>query len=207
MKLKRPLPPNRSLEQIRNHYLVEKAIAERLKRANREERKLIYTTMYEDLFRQVPDHERLTQRKDERATLIANKPKLELVSPFLSKSAVFAEFAPGDCSFSIEIAKYVSFVFGIDISDQRSNSNSVPYNFKLIIYDGYSLDQMKEASVDLVFSDQLVEHFHSEDTRLHFEMVYRILKKVASTCFELHMHFQVPMMFLSISPMSLKAFT
>ena len=50
MKLKRPLPLNRSFSQVRNHYLVEKAIAKRLKQASREERKLIYATMYDDLF-------------------------------------------------------------------------------------------------------------------------------------------------------------
>ena len=39
MELKLPLPPNRTYEQIRNHYEVEKAIVERLKSANREEQK------------------------------------------------------------------------------------------------------------------------------------------------------------------------
>lgn len=62
MKLKHPPPPGRTEEQLRNHYLVEKSIAERLKRANREERKRIYREMYDELFRKVPDHPRLTRR-------------------------------------------------------------------------------------------------------------------------------------------------
>ena len=45
MKLLKPLPPNRSYDQIMNHYLVEKSIADRLKNSTREERKLILAMM------------------------------------------------------------------------------------------------------------------------------------------------------------------
>ena len=79
MKLKRPLPSDRSFEQVKNHYIVEKAIAEKLKQANREERKFIYATMYNDLFKQVPDHSRLTRRASEELTFAANKSKFTLI--------------------------------------------------------------------------------------------------------------------------------
>src|SRR5262245_59143349 len=176
MKLRKPLPPDRSFEQVRNHYLVEKAIAERLKKASREERKLIYATMYGDLFNQVPDHPRLTQRNDEQLTRAANKSKLEIVSDFLNKSNVFVEFAPGDCRFAIEVAKYVKNVYAVDISDQRSQTDDMPKNFRLIEYDGYSLKEIEENSVDIIFSYNLIEHLHPEDTELHFELAYHILK-------------------------------
>lgn len=61
MELLRPLPPHRTRKQVENHYLVEKAIAERLKAASREERRLIYSTTYDELFARVPDHPRLTR--------------------------------------------------------------------------------------------------------------------------------------------------
>jgi len=176
MKLRKPLPPNRSFEQVRTHYLVEKAIAERLKKASHEERKLIYATMYDDLFNQVPDHPRLTQRDDEELTRIANKSKLAVVSEFLNKSSVFVEFAPGDCRFAMEVAKYVRNVYTIDISDQRGHTDDSPKNFRLIVYDGYSLEEIEENSVDIIFSDQFIEHLHPEDTKLHFELAYHILK-------------------------------
>jgi len=177
VRLRRPLPPNRSFEQIKNHYLVEKAIAERLKHANRGNRKLIYATMYNDLFSQVPDHPRLTRREDERVTIKVNRFKLSLIRGFLDKSTVFVEFAPGDCRFAMEVAKYVKSVYGIDISDQRGSNYNIPDNFKLIIYDGYNLEEIEKNSVDIVFSNQLIEHFHPEDTKLHFELVHRILKE------------------------------
>ncbi len=177
MELKRPVSSSRGFEQIRNHYLVEKDIAERLKKADREERKLIYATMYDELFTKVPDHPRLTRRKSAQLTSGANKAKLSLVGRFLNKTDVLVEFAPGDCRFAFLVTEHVERVIGVDISDQRDPTDDVPSNFRLIVYDGYDLDEIEDDTVDIVFSDQLVEHFHPEDTKLHFELVYRILKK------------------------------
>ncbi len=176
MKSKKPLPPNRTLEQVWNHYLVEKEIAQRLKASDREERKRIYDSMYDELFAKVPDHPRLTRRRDDGMTRLANVEKLSIISRFLRGQDVFAEFAPGDCRFALEIARRVHFVYGIDISDQRNPEDEAPDNFDLVVYDGYNLEAIKDSSVDIVFSDQLIEHFHPEDTKLHFELVLRILK-------------------------------
>ncbi len=176
MKPKKPIPPGRSLEQVRNQYLVEKEIAERLKASSREERKRIYASMYDELFARVPDHARLTRRTDEEKTRLVIADKLSIIRRFLRESIIFAEFAPGDCRFAFEIAKWAKRVIGIDISDQRNPDDPVPDNFELIIYDGYDLSEVQSDSIDMVFSDQLIEHLHPEDTRLHFTLVQRILK-------------------------------
>lgn len=183
MKLKQPLPDHRSYEQLLNHYRVEKSIAQKLMQASREERQGIYATMYDELFVRVPDHPRLTRRTSEALTAIANRSKLQLIDRFLDKASVFVEFAPGDCKFSLSVAQYVPHVYGVDISDQHDPADHFPENFRLIVYDGYNLDEMENDSVDIVFSDQLIEHFHPEDTRLHFELVHRILKKGARYVF------------------------
>lgn len=176
MDLKRPLPHNRSYEQIKNHYLVEKSIAERLKKSNREERKLIFASMYQELFSKVPDHPRLSRRQSSELTSEANKNKFLIVNKYLHKTDTFVEFAPGDCKFVFKVAEKVKRVYGVDISDQRNPLDISPENFELIVYDGYDLDKVKSNTVDLVFSDQLIEHFHPQDTKLHFELVHRILK-------------------------------
>lgn len=176
MKLKKPLPHGRNYEQIMNHYLVEKSIAERLKKSNREERKLIYKTMYEELFSKVPDHPRLIRRNSEQLTAKANKNKISLIHRFIDKSSEFIEFGPGDCRFAYKVANHVKNVYGIDIYDQLNPTDNVPGNFQLIVYDGYNLDEIASNSIDIVFSDQLIEHFHPEDTKLHFKLVHRVLK-------------------------------
>ena len=172
----RPLPPGRSVEQLRNHYLVEKAIAQKLMQATRDERKKIYATMYDELFARVPDHPRLTRRADSGATSEQNHVKLQLVGRYLDPSRVFLEFAPGDCRFAIDVAGRVKHAYGLDISDQRRRGEQTPDNFELIVYDGYHLDAIPDHSVDVIFSDQLIEHFHPDDTRLHFELAHRLLK-------------------------------
>ena len=174
--LRQPLPSDRTYEQLLNHYSVEKKLADRLKGSDRESRKEIYSTMYDELFQKVPDHPILTCRSSTEDTEIWNKVKYSLVKRHIEKSTIFLEFAPGDCQFAYKIAERVSKVFAVDISDQRSHKEQVPDNFTIIVYDGYNLPEIDPGSVDVVFSFQLIEHIHPEDTGNHFELVYKILK-------------------------------
>ena len=174
--LKRKLPVNRSLDQVYNHYLVEKSIADRIKASNRGERKLIFASMYDELFSKVPDHPRLTRRKSEEETRRENKTKYSILRRYLRSSSVVVEFASGDCRFSYEISKYAKFVYGVDISDQRNPNDQNPDNFRLIVYDGYSLPEVESNSCDAIFSYQLIEHLPPEDTVEHFKLAHKILK-------------------------------
>jgi hypothetical protein len=63
---------------------VEKAIAQRLKESNREERKDIYMTMYDELLRRAPDHPRLGERHDRESTMSAaiQKKNLDIIRNF-----------------------------------------------------------------------------------------------------------------------------
>jgi len=166
MRLKRRLPKGRTFDQTENHYKVEKSIAAKLKQSDREERKTIYPVMYDELFAKVTDHPRLIVRDNEEKIQAANRRKLQLVEKYLNDSIVFVEFAPGDCNFAFEVCKYVRMVYAVDISDQRGRNCRIPANFKMIVYDGYNLG-MEDNSADVVFSDQLIEHLHSEDTEYH----------------------------------------
>lgn len=176
IKLKRSLPKNRTYEQVKNHYLVEKEIAERIKNAPPKARKRIYATMYDELFTKVPDHPRLTVRDDPELTLHSNNSKFAQLRGLINRSTMFAEFAPSDCKFSIAVCKYVKHVYGIDISDQKNPEDKTPANFTLILYDGYNLDAIIDESIDVLYSEQLIEHFHLEETKPHFKIAYRILK-------------------------------
>lgn len=175
MKLRESLPPGRSYEQILNHYEVERAIADRLRSSTREDRKEIYGGMYDELFAKVPDHPRLTRRSDPGMTRAANRSKRRLLETLLKPDSVVLEFGPGDCQFAGEIARRVGFVYGIDISDQTESGTAHPKNFELIVYDGFELS-MPDDTVDVAFSDQLIEHFHPDDTVEHLRLVRRILK-------------------------------
>ena len=176
IKLKKPLPSDRSLEQVLNHYKVEKAIADKLKASTPEERQQLNNTMYQQLFAKVPDHPRLTRRTSEQQSETAINRKMHSVREFLDNSITFAEFGAGDCRFANEVAKQVKRSVGLDISDQRPANFPAQPNFKLITYDGHNLHEVEEGSIDFAFSDQLIEHLHLEDVKVHLGHAYRLLK-------------------------------
>lgn len=173
--LLQPLPANRSYEGVLRHYTAERAIAARLRTAGEQARKEIYSTMYAELFAQVPDHPRLTRRADEAMTRRNIRTKERLLKPFIRGDATLLEFGAGDCRFSIAMAKRFRQVHAVDIADQIGSGVALPGNFYLTVYDGYNLDMARE-SIDVAFSDQLVEHLHPEDTAKHFRLVHRLLK-------------------------------
>ncbi|MCC7429246.1 class I SAM-dependent methyltransferase [bacterium] len=177
MKLLKELPPNRTYEQVKNHYLVEKAIAQKLMNTiDYEERKVIFARMYDELFAKVPDHPRLTRRESEKLSKEANRDKFNVLKNFVNKDTNLLEFAPGDCKFAIEMVSKVKSIVGVDISDQRGEAEKTLNNFNLVIYDGYNLG-IEDNSIDVVFSDQLIEHFHPDDTVHHFKIIKKLLKK------------------------------
>lgn len=173
--LLRRVPDNRSYESVLTHYEVERAIAGRLKAGDRETRKAIYGSMYDELFAQVPDHPRLTRRADEAMTRRSIETKARLLGPFVRGDATLLEFGAGDCRFAFAMAGRFRAVHAVDIADQIGPGVPRPDNFHLTVYDGHDL-ALPDGCVDVAFSDQLIEHLHPDDTRHHFKTVYRLLK-------------------------------
>jgi SAM-dependent methyltransferase len=183
-RLKHPLPRGRTLEQVWNHYQVEKALAARLKRCDREGRRRLFETMYDELFAAVPDHPRLAENTAPARTAELNRAKTNLLRRWLRPDALLVEFAPGDCEFAGAIAGQVRRVIGVDISDQRAPGKRWPDNFELLVYDGYALPQVAPGSVDVIFSHQFLEHLHPQDTLSHLALAHSLLKP--GGCYVIH---------------------
>jgi SAM-dependent methyltransferase len=164
------------LEQVWRHYVVEKDIAQRLKDSDARQRKAILSTMYDELFAKVPDHPRLTRRVSAEMTGSANRAKEAFFARFLTADCVALEFAPGDCCFAEMMAPRVKKLFGLDISDQREQGRPWPENFELVIYDGQSVEGIDAGSIDVVYSDQLLEHLHPDDAAAHLRLVRSLLR-------------------------------
>ena len=165
----------RSPDRIRHHFEVERELASRLRASTREERTALFGELYTELFERVPDHPRLTRREtpEDSARNVANQ--MRLVRPHLGSEVTFLEIAPGDCRLAFAAAEHCERTIGVDISDQRAEDDPGPANFELVVYDGYTLD-LPEASVDVAFSYQFLEHLHPDDVDPHFEMIHRLLK-------------------------------
>lgn len=166
----------RTLEQLKNHFEVERELAKKILESSRDKRKELYKTVYDELFQKVPDHPRLTKNPEKKKR--ANLNKYKLVKKYIDKNKVFAEFGPGDCEFCYFLSNMFKEVYGLDISDQSDSKKEKPNNFVLLEYDGYNLDLPNE-SIDILFSHHIIEHIHPDDISLHFKLAKKILKDEA----------------------------
>jgi hypothetical protein len=161
----------RSPERLRHHYEVERRLAERLRAAPPEERLHMLTGLYEELFREVPDHPRLTRKltpEDARRNVMS---QIRFLRPFLRSDMTLLEIGPGDCSLSFEVAKRVRQVYAVDVYDAVPSNVKPPPNFRLFLSDGVSVP-VPPASVHLAYSNQLMEHLHPDDAREQLRNIF-----------------------------------
>lgn len=165
-----PRPPN----LIRAHYETEKALANKLRTATRNERRLLYTSVYDELFQRVPHHPQIARKGDETATAIEVSRKMRLVGRYLKPTTQYLEVGPGDCHFAFEVAKHVQRVVAIDVSAEIVQHRERPRNFELVISDGCTIP-VPTGSITLVYSNQLMEHLHPDDAQTQLENIYAAL--------------------------------
>jgi len=163
----------RTRQQLREHYLIERELADRLRSAPRSQRGALYSELYDELFRRVAHHPMLhagdhPQREHEIARALC------FVRSFLSNESVFMEIGAGDCALALRAALLAKQVYAIDVSEEITRSVVPPGNFRLILSDGCSTP-VPEGGIDVAFSNQLMEHLHPEDAREQLRNIYRSL--------------------------------
>lgn len=163
----------RTREQLQEHYLIERELADRLRLAPRSQRRGLYCEVYDELFRRVRHHPQLhgangAPRQREVDGLLA------LLRSFLTSSTVLMEVGAGDCELAIRAAAIVKQVYAIDVSEQITRGVTCPANFRLVLSDGCSIP-VPEGSVDVAVSNQLMEHLHPDDAREQLHNIYRSL--------------------------------
>jgi SAM-dependent methyltransferase len=163
----------RSEEQLREHYRVERELADRLRSAGRAERRVLYSAVYDELLRRVPHHPMLNAaERGERHRAVEHQ--LAFLNAFLAPDSVFMEIGPGDCALALRAAAIVRKVYAIDVSEQITRDVTPPRNFRLILSDGCSMP-VPPGSVDVAFSDQLMEHLHPDDAKEQLRNIYESL--------------------------------
>jgi SAM-dependent methyltransferase len=164
----------RTSERLRRHYEVERELAGRLRRAPLAERKRLYAEVYDELFRRVPDHPQLTGRQDEASRKDDVQEQLRVLGRHLRPGSTFLEVGAGDCALSFEVARRVGRVYAVDVSEEITRELSPPANFELILSDGSSIP-VEPGSVDLAYSNQLIEHLHPDDAAAQLRNIHRAL--------------------------------
>jgi SAM-dependent methyltransferase len=165
----------RTPARLRQHYEVERELADRLRRATREQRRSLYRSVYNELYQRVPDHPQLTRKSSPELTRLAVAPLQRLLQAYLRPETTFLEIGPGDCALSIAVAPRVRQVYGLDVSEEITHRTSLPSNFELILSDGTSVPLLPD-SVDVALSNQLMEHLHPDDALEQLRGIWRALR-------------------------------
>lgn len=163
----------RSEAQLREHYLIERELADRLRRAGAAERRSLYPLVYDELYRRVPSHPMNRPNQHGRARGVGQD--LAFLRRFLRPGCVFMEIGAGDCALACRIAPGVGRVFAIDVSEEIMRAAKPPANVDLVLSDGTSIP-VAEGSVDVAFSDQLMEHLHPDDAAEQLRNIHLALR-------------------------------
>ncbi len=160
-------------EQIRQHYEVEKELAERLRRSDRADRGALYGSIYDELLRRVPHHPYLEHRDQALERRRETSEQMTFLSRFLRPDTVFLEIGAGSCNLSHEVAKRVRVCHALDVSREILDVRAVS-NVNLILSDGCSVP-VAAGSVTLAYSNQVMEHIHPDDAVEQLGNIFRAL--------------------------------
>jgi len=165
---------HRSKEQILEHYQVEKELAQKLRRASREQRRGLYTEVYDELLKRVRHHPLLhATRSAEDIERTVNE-QLEHLAPYINRDTIFLEIGAGGCQLSLALTERVKRVIAVDVSNEITAHVRPPPNFELVISDGTNIP-VPPGSVDVAFSNQLMEHLHPDDAAEQLREIYTAL--------------------------------
>ncbi len=165
----------RTFEQINIQYEAEKELADKLLNSTSDERKTLYTSLYDEYYKIAPFAPELKYKNDPEAVAWIVEQRMQLLRGLLQPDLIYLEVGPGDCSLSREVAKYVKKVYAVDVSNEvTKNSNLFPSNFELVISDGCTIP-IAENTVNLAYSHQLMEHLHPDDAFEQLQNIYKAL--------------------------------
>ena len=164
----------RSPERIEAHYQIERSLADRLRNASSDERQGLYTQVYDELFQRVPDHPQLHQKNDPDADQRRMLGQAKFLYSLLNADSTYLEIGPGDCDLARHIASKVRQVYAVDVSNVIGEGDPFPENMQFALSDGRSVPVPSD-SVDVAFSNQLMEHLHPDDALDQLRNVYAAL--------------------------------
>jgi SAM-dependent methyltransferase len=158
----------RSPAELLHHYQVEKELAARLRHSTREERRALYTSVYDELVR------RVDARLSDRDAANHADTQLRLLERYLNHDVVFLDVGAGDCSLALVVAERVHFVHALEVSPAVVAEVPRRDNLQLHMSDGVSVP-VAPCSVTLAHSNQVLEHIHPDDALDHMRNVYKAL--------------------------------
>ncbi len=147
----------------------EQGIATKLRNAGRAERLVLYSELYAEYRKAFPE-----SMPDGPGQSDIKAGELAFARRFVTADSVVAEIGPGRCHLAIALAAHCRQMYVIDVVDM-SGPGPKASNFKHILTDGIHVS-LPDRSVDVVISDQLMEHLHPDDALDQLHELLRILR-------------------------------
>ncbi len=163
----------RSARQLREHYEIERQLAERLRRASADQRSTLYAEVYDELFLRIPHHPQLQRRRSEERQRQVDR-ELHFLSPLLDKEVTFLEVGAGDLALSRRVAAMVREVHAVDVAAAIADTECTA-NFHIALTDGRHFP-LPDDSIALAYSNQLMEHLHPDDAAEQVRDLFRVLR-------------------------------
>ena len=161
-------------KELREHYEVERELADRLRQASREERRELYGVVYAERSARIPHHPLVRAAADPEARGRAVEPQARLIRRFVGRADAFLEVGAGDAAVAVAVAPHVARSTAVDVTDALAPARG-PGNFEFLAFDGFELP-LPAASVDFVYSNDVVEHLHPDDLDDHLHAILRVLR-------------------------------
>ncbi len=171
-KLRSARGEHRSVQRLQAHFEIEQRLAARLASSSRDQRLVLYGTVYGELFESVPDHPQRNVSDDIRSRRL--KQQTEFLISLLDGESTYVEIGCGDAALTKLVASHVRCAIGVDVTPVLVIGNS-PSAFHFLRSDGVNID-LPAGTADLVFSNQLMEHLHADDAGAQLQEIVRILK-------------------------------
>jgi SAM-dependent methyltransferase len=163
---------DRSYERLVAHYLLERKLSDRLRHAPRDERAVVYTAVYNELFASLPDHPQNRRGPDNPSRITA---QLQRVATYLRPDSLFLEIGCGDAALAFATGGRVRAAYGLDVTNALIDFATAPPNFTFLQTTSVDIP-LPTATIDFAYSNQLMEHLHPDDAADQLGEVYRVLK-------------------------------
>lgn len=139
-------------------------------------RKALYSYVYSEYFKALPFHPQFKIKLSPEIKENRIKYQTRLLSPYLDEDISFMEIGAGDCSLSLSLADRTAQIYAMEVSQEIIADIDFPENVDAQIFDGFVFP-FEDNSIDLAFSNQLLEHLHPEDAVDQLKDILRVLKK------------------------------
>jgi len=162
--------------ELRQHFEIERKLAAKLREApDKVERRRLYGEVYRQRSELIPHHPLVQQAVDPEARSHAVEPQAKLLRSFIDRGSRFCEVGAGDGAVARAIAPLVDTAVALDVTDALALPDDQAVGFEFRVFDGFDFG-LPPDSVDLVYSNDVVEHLHPEDMLDHARGVHQVLR-------------------------------